>query len=148
LPGSPDLRRRRCLALRKIRANFPPTADAKKPLQVIREAFMAKNRDSGSATGVADEMLKPLRVWVDTATSIQSEFLTLWNHRASAYLDLPRQISACRSPTELVEEQIKFLTDMQRDYSDYASAVLRKAQPALEQAERSLPVEEKGQRAA
>jgi hypothetical protein len=84
-----------------------------------------------------DNMLDPVRTMVHTAASIQSEFLTLCTKRTAAYLDLPRQVSACRSPSDLVEEQIKFLTTMQQNYANYADAVLRMAQPALEQAERT-----------
>lgn len=83
-----------------------------------------------------DDMLEPVRSLVQAATSVQSEFMTLWTQRAAAYLDLPRQVSACKSPSDLVEEQIKFLATMQRNYATYAEAVLRMAQPAIEQAER------------
>jgi hypothetical protein len=80
-----------------------------------------------------DDMLDPIRTMVQTATSVQSEFLTLWTRRAAAYLDLPRQVSTCRSPNDLVEEQITFLNTMQRNYAEYAEAVLRIAMPAIEQ---------------
>ena len=94
-----------------------------------------------------DEILEPVRIIVQTAASVQSEFLTLWTKRAAAYLDLPRQLSACRSPSELVEEQVKFLTTMQRNYANYADAILHTAKPALEQAERELTGNGKGQKA-
>jgi hypothetical protein len=94
-----------------------------------------------------DDMLEPVRTMVHTAASVQSEFLTLCTRRTAAYLDLPRQVSACRSPSDLVEEQIKFLTTMQRNYANYADAVLRMAQPALEQAERTAPGDGKSHKA-
>lgn len=94
-----------------------------------------------------DEMLEPVRTLVHTATSVQSEFLTLWTKRAAAYLDLPRQVSACRSPSDLVEEQIEFLTTMQRNYADYAEAVLRMAMPAIERIERDTAGDGRGQKA-
>jgi hypothetical protein len=94
-----------------------------------------------------DEMLEPIRTLVHTATSVQSEFLTLWTKRAAAYLDLPRQVSACKSPSDLVDEQIEFLTTMQRNYANYAEAVLRAAKPAIEQAERDTASDGRGQKA-
>jgi hypothetical protein len=94
-----------------------------------------------------DDMLEPVRTLMHTTASVQSEFLTLCAQRSAAYLDLPRQISACRSPGDMVEEQIKFLTTMQRNYTNYADAVLRMAQPALEQAERTMGGDGRGQKA-
>ena len=94
-----------------------------------------------------DDMLEPIRTLVQTATSVQSEFLTLWTKRAAAYLDLPRQVSACKSPSDLVEEQIKFLTTMQRNYANYAEAVLRMSKPAIEQAERDTAGDGRGHKA-
>jgi hypothetical protein len=94
-----------------------------------------------------DDVLEPVRTMVHTAASVQSEFLSLCTKRTTAYLDLPRQVSACRSPSDLVEEQIKFLTTMQQNYADYADAVLRMAQPALEQAERTASGDGKSQKA-
>lgn len=94
-----------------------------------------------------DDMLDPIRTMVQTATSVQSEFLTLWTKRAAAYLDLPRQVSACKSPSDLVEEQIKFLTTMQRNYANYAEAVLRMSKPAIEQAERDTAGDGRGHKA-
>lgn len=94
-----------------------------------------------------DDMLEPVRSLVHAATSVQSEFVTLWTKRAAAYLDLPRQVSACKSPSDLVEEQIKFLTTMQRNYASYAEAVLRMAEPVIEQAERDLAGSAKSQKA-
>jgi hypothetical protein len=98
---------------------------------------MAPSTETGQPIGqTAEDMLEPIRAFVETATSMQSELLTLWNQRTVAYLDLPRQISACRSTSDLVEEQIKFLATMQQNYGDYAKATLRAAKPTLEQAER------------
>ena len=94
-----------------------------------------------------DEMLEPIRTLVHTATDIQSEFLALCTKRTAAYLDLPRQLSACRSPSDLVEEQIDFLTTMQRNYASYAEAVLRTAKPAIERAERDMAADGRGQKA-
>jgi hypothetical protein len=104
-----------------------------------------------TAHGIIDQqvndMLEPVRTLMHASASTQSEFLTLCTKRTAAYLDLPRQVSACRSPSDLVEEQVKFLTTMQQNYSNYADAVLRKAQPALEQAERTATGDGKGQKA-
>ena len=94
-----------------------------------------------------DDMLDPIRTLVQTATSVQSEFLTLWTRRAAAYLDLPRQVSTCRSPNDLIEEQITFLNTMQRNYADYAEAVLRIAMPAIEQGGRDSAGNGSGQKA-
>ena len=94
-----------------------------------------------------DDMLEPVRTLMHTAASVQSEYLTLCTKRAAAYLDLPRQVSACRSPSDMIEEQIKFLTTMQRNYANYSDAVLRMAQPALEQAERTTAGDGRGQKA-
>jgi len=94
-----------------------------------------------------DDMLEPIRTVVHTAASVQSEFLTLWTKRAAAYLDLPRQVSACKSPSDLVEEQIEFLTTMQRNYANYAEAVLRTAKPAIERIERDTAGDGRGQKA-
>ena len=105
-----------------------------------------KNRAERPIDQQVDDMLDPIRTLVQTATSVQSEFLTLWTKRTAAYLDLPRQVSACRSPSELVEEQIEFLTTMQRNYANYAEAVLRMTTP-VEQAERDTAGNGKGQKA-
>ena len=94
-----------------------------------------------------DDMLEPVRTLMHTAASVQSEFLTLCAKRSAAYLDLPRQVSACRSQSDLVEEQIKFLTTMQQNYANYVDAVLRMAQPALEQAEHTASGDGKGLKA-
>lgn len=56
---------------------------------------------------------------------LQSEFLTLWSHRAQAWLNWPKQALGCRTTADLVETQGAFLTTMQRHYREYFDAVLQ-----------------------
>jgi hypothetical protein len=92
-----------------------------------------------------DDALDSIRAVVQMAANVHSEFLTLLTKRTAAYVDLPRQVLACKSPSDLAEEQVKFLSTMQRNYADYAETVLHMAQPIIEQAERGTAGDGKGQ---
>ncbi len=60
-----------------------------------------------------------------TAAKLQSEFLTLWSHRAQAWINWPEQMSRCTTMADLAQAQGEFLTAMQKDYATYCDCVFR-----------------------
>ncbi len=44
------------------------------------------------------------------------EMAGLLGRRSRAYLELPKQLSRCRTPQQMLEEQAKFFQDMLHDY--------------------------------
>lgn len=81
--------------------------------------------------------------FVKLAAHLQSEFLTLWSHRANAWLEWPQQACKCRTMADLTQAQGEFLTTMRRHYSDYFDAVLKDAMIEPEALEEEEPQPEK-----
>lgn len=79
-----------------------------------------------------DDMPGAMRSIFDTSAEIQSEFLTLWSHRAQAWLNWPKQMMACKDFSDLTEAQGKFLTTMQRHYKEYCDSVIKDTMVAPE----------------
>ncbi len=71
---------------------------------------------------------------------MQSEFLTLWSHRARAWLDWPERMYSCKTTGDLASAQTEFLSDMQRHYASYCDCVFRDA--LIEQDELETPAKD------
>ena len=53
----------------------------------------------------------------------QLELLGLMNRRAQAYLEVPTRLSRCRTPQDVVDEQMRFWRTAFEDYSDSVGRV-------------------------
>ena len=62
---------------------------------------------------------------VQFGAKLHSEFLTLWSHRAQAWLACPETFTGCKTAQDVAEAQTTFFTAMQRDYASYFDRVLR-----------------------
>lgn len=56
---------------------------------------------------------------------LQSECVSLWCHRAQAWLNLPSCMATCKSPTDVASVQGDFLGEMQHHYAQFVDGVLR-----------------------
>lgn len=63
----------------------------------------------------------------EMAARIQREFLTLWSHRAQAWINWPETACKCSDATELSQAQADFITAMQKDYAEYCDSLLQDA---------------------
>lgn len=75
-----------------------------------------------------EEMPDAMRSLLDQSARLQSEFLTLCTHRAQAWLNWPKQMLACKNPSDLLDAEGAFLTTMQRHYREYFDSILHDVQ--------------------
>ena len=67
--------------------------------------------------GAYEPMVKAMARW-------QLEMLTLSSRRAQAYLELPSRLAQCRTPQEIVGEQMQFLQTAYQQYSESSQRAL------------------------
>jgi len=72
-----------------------------------------------------EDMPGAMQGMFQASAELQSEFLTLWSHRAQAWLNWPKQMMACKDMADLTEAQGKFLTTMQRHYKEYCDCMMK-----------------------
>ena len=105
------------------------------------------SRSNTGGTGISmpflDDMPALTHSFFEKSAELQSEFLTLWSHRAQAWLNWPKQFLTCKDPGDLMEMQNRFLTTMQRHYRDYFDSVLKdsliRAEPVQDDSGRTPP---------
>lgn len=61
--------------------------------------------------------------WIRAATRGNLEAFTLMSRRAQAYMELPMRLSQCRTPQELVNEQMHFWQTMTRQYAESSQRI-------------------------
>jgi hypothetical protein len=62
--------------------------------------------------------------WYKTMASSGLEVLSLMSRRAQAYFDLPKSVGNCRTPQDLVDEQVRFLQTALRQYGETSQRAL------------------------
>lgn len=61
--------------------------------------------------------------WFRAAARGNLETFTLMSRRAQAYMELPMRLSQCRTPQDLVNEQMYFWQTMTRQYADSSQRI-------------------------
>ncbi|HZA01876.1 MAG TPA: hypothetical protein VE665_06300 [Hyphomicrobiaceae bacterium] len=56
--------------------------------------------------------------WVKAVAGSGLELLSLMSQRAQAYLELPTSVGNCRSPQDLVDQQVRFWQTALRQYGE------------------------------
>lgn len=78
----------------------------------------------GMPAPLFENMPETMKTVFDQSAKLQSELLTLWSHRAQAWLNWPKQMLACKDPTDVVEAEGVFVKTMQRHYREYFDSVM------------------------
>ena len=87
--------------------------------------FNGSDTFSGLLTPQLEGVPDSVQPLLEFASRAQSEVMTFWSQRAQACMELPGQLAACRSATDLARAQIDFMTVLQRDCTDFVEALMR-----------------------
>lgn len=92
----------------------------------------SENRLSGNGTNgngsplpFLDDMPETMKSMLNANARLQSDFLTLWSHRAHAWLNWPKQVLSCKDAADLVNAEGTFLTAMHHHYREYFDSVMQ-----------------------
>lgn len=100
----------------------------------------------GLPTPHLDGIPTPVQPLMQLGLPLQGDWIELCGHRASAWLEWPVKICACKSMTEVTTAHSEYLTAMSRHYADYLDSVLRDTLVAHEEfaetSEDDTPAEE------
>jgi len=69
-----------------------------------------------------DQAAQGMEPMMKGAARVQLEMITLWSRRAQAYLEIPSRLSMCRTPQDVVNEQMRF---WQMAFTQYAEGTRR-----------------------
>jgi len=75
------------------------------------------------------------------AARVQLELMGLMSRRAQAYMEMPSRLTHCRTPEDLVNEQMRFWKMAGEEYSAYFSSVMQ-AMGTLPQPAFGVPVDD------
>jgi hypothetical protein len=101
--------------------------------------------DSGQALERRGELLPPsagVEAMQDAAqrnVSLVNEMTACANRRAQAYLDLPNRIARCKSPQDLMSEQLRFWQNAARDYAEAGQRMVESLSGSATAAQRKVP---------
>jgi len=79
---------------------------------------------NGGALPFLNDMPETVHSMLDANARLQSDFLTLWSHRAHAWLNWPKQVLSCKDAADLVNAEGTFLTAMHHHYREYFDSVM------------------------
>lgn len=65
--------------------------------------------------------------FVELGAKLQSELISLWSHRAEAWLNWPFRLIACKTATDVTQAQLAFVDEMRHHYALFADGMLRDA---------------------
>ena len=68
--------------------------------------------------GSMDAAAQRFEPWVKAVAGSGLELLSLMSQRAQAYLELPTSVGNCRSPQDLVDQQVRFWQTALRQYGE------------------------------
>jgi hypothetical protein len=74
--------------------------------------------------GTMDLAAQRFEPWYKAVASSGLEVLSLMSQRALAYVELPRSVANCRTPQDLVDEQVHFWQTAWRQYGESSQRAL------------------------
>jgi hypothetical protein len=74
--------------------------------------------------GTMDLAAQRFEPWYKAMASSGLEFLSLMSRRAQAYFELPKSVGSCRTPQDLVDEQVRFWQTALREYGETSQRAL------------------------
>jgi len=90
------------------------------PFQAAMQAYF--NGMQGSTTAI-EPMMKSI-------ARCQFEMMGFWSRRAQAYLEIPSRLSRCRTPNDLLSEQLRFWQTASHQYNECAHRIMAAASSA------------------
>jgi len=80
----------------------------------------------GLPTPRLDSVPETIRPFCELGMKVQSDTLSLWGHRARAWMDWPETFTTCKTLDDLTKAQGEYFGQLQRDYAHFAEGMLKR----------------------